>query len=219
MVDRLLDLYLPFFEGEGGELILFEVGPDIVLAPNDADSGDAGSAAIEHDLSRQESAVDDRSGPAPVELLHGSADQLDVLLGHRLLREPGGFEGLLLLDEQTPFADLSLPEGEDEAEVHIDLDTALLPASTAPLGDEHLVTRSGINPKELDSILVPLLRPDRQGFHDAAVPTLLGTNAGRSGGWVMTMSSSQSRRTPSISPRLNAAKALRTISMFSSDIA
>src|SRR3954447_8045441 len=98
-----------------------------------------------------------------------------------LLGQPGGFHGLLFLHEQAPLADLSLTDGEDEAEVHLDLDPALLSASTAPLGDEHLAPRRGINPEELDSILIPLLRPDSQGFQDAAVPTLLGRNTGQIG--------------------------------------
>src|SRR3954447_909984 len=98
-----------------------------------------------------------------------------------LLGQPGGFHGLLFLHEQAPLADLSLMDGEDEAEVHIDLDPALLPASTAPLGDEHLAPRRGINPEELDSILVPLLRPDSQGFQDATVPALLRRDAGQIG--------------------------------------
>src|SRR5215210_8022220 len=100
----------------------------------------------------------------------------------RLSPIAGGLEGFVLLYEQPPLAELSLTEGENEADLHIDLDPALLPPATVSGGDEHLVARSRSNLQDLDSIVIPLFWPDRKGFQDPAVSMLLARNARQLGG-------------------------------------
>ena len=75
----------------------------------------------------------------------------------------------------------SLTDGGDEAEVHIDLDPALLPSATGSRRDEHLAARSARNLHELDSIVIPLLWPDCERVQDTSVSVLLGRNSGQLG--------------------------------------
>jgi hypothetical protein len=82
-----------------------------------------------------------------------------------------------------------------------------------------MVATIGDDANQLAAIVLPLLRPDRQGLEDAAVAMLLAGMPGRSGGCEMAMSSSQSCSKASVSPRSKAAKAVCTISTFSCDIA
>jgi hypothetical protein len=49
------------------------------------------------------------------------AHKLHVLLRHRLLRQPHGFEGIGLVEERLPARDLPVPEGQDERGAECDL--------------------------------------------------------------------------------------------------
>jgi len=93
-VDQLVEYDFPPPEGERPEAVLLKECPDLVVAAIDAEPGDLARGEIEHDLGRPDASIDDRFGSTLVEHVVGSTDCLDVLLRHRLLRKPGGFEGV-----------------------------------------------------------------------------------------------------------------------------
>ena len=79
--------------------------------------------------------------------------------------------------EQLPLDDLFVANGEDEAELHVDLDPTLLaPSKGSDVGDD-LVSRRGSDPQNLDSEAIPLLRPDGESFENALVAALLAIDA------------------------------------------
>src|SRR5215211_7329151 len=101
------------------------------------------------------------------------ADELHVLLRHRLLPQPHGFEGLSFLQEQPPFRDFPVLQGEQERELHLHLDAALPAAAALPGSNDDLVGRVSEYPDALDTVLIPLLRPERERLAHTGVSVLL----------------------------------------------
>src|SRR5204862_8305997 len=79
-------------------------------------------------------------------------------LRHRLLRQPDGFEGLLLGAEHRHPRDLSVDHGVEDAEGAIDLGAAAL--ATPCLSRSHHYRPGAEIGQSLHLILIPLERPD-----------------------------------------------------------
>ncbi len=67
------------------------------------------------------------------------SDYLDVLLRHRLRRQPGGFEGLSLLKEGPQFDDGVVAHRNHIGEISMHIDSALLSATTFSDTDDDVV--------------------------------------------------------------------------------
>ena len=59
--------------------------------------------------------------PAAVVRRERAPHDLDVLLRHRLLPQPGGFEGRVVVPEELDLADFAVANGIDGRQVHIRL--------------------------------------------------------------------------------------------------
>src|SRR5438876_836984 len=105
-------------------------------------------------------------GPNP------SADNLDVLLRHRLSRQPGCFEGLVFACEDAPLGDLPGADHEQERKQHLDWNPGALTAAAGHLLDHYLVAQVG-HADYLDAIVVPLLGPDGDGFKHPRMAVLM----------------------------------------------
>src|SRR5436190_2224067 len=71
-----------------------------------------------HDLSIRGEASPESLGVTSVERFYCRPHDLHVLLRHRLLREPHGFEGLSVVPEELHAEHLSLPERVDAGQLH-----------------------------------------------------------------------------------------------------
>src|SRR5262249_2368428 len=79
--------------------------------------------------------LDPRVEVVAVPSLHGPLEDLHVLHRHRLLREPGGFQGFLLAAEAAKLADSSLEQRNEPSPRHIEGDPA--PLATREGSPEH----------------------------------------------------------------------------------
>src|SRR5687768_17133185 len=77
---------------------------------------------------------------------------------HRdLLRQPRGLEGVVLSYEDPHLADPRGIDGEDEAEIHLDLRSALSASPASSRRDDDSVAGRSGDPQDLDAIVLLLL--------------------------------------------------------------
>jgi hypothetical protein len=88
----------------------------------------------------------------------------DVLLGHRLLRKPGGFEGLRGIDKHLEAYDAAVLEGGDEPDGGIELNSTRVAPRVDRAEHDHLVIEVS-NLADLGSKLSPWSRSSLEANH------------------------------------------------------
>jgi hypothetical protein len=89
-----------------------------------------------------------------VELVNGAPHDLHVLLRHRLLQQPGGFEGPLAIPKRLHASHLSITQGEDRRGGLLQLDP-IPPAKVLHVERQHPIIVKGANLLGYRAVLGP----------------------------------------------------------------
>jgi hypothetical protein len=156
---------------------------------------------------------------SPVGRLNRAFERLHVLLRHRLLPQPGGFEGFVFAHVSLTAQNLPSSEREDRCPLCIGVDLHMPRLALSPLHADH--GRAIAHVDDFFHLVVDSVEdlPDLSGPYAYSFVAVERSLKGNSDGFLISASSSKRSTSTRGGSSLSAAQIRRTTSTFSWDIA